>query len=68
MAAASPSALFVGVDGGGTKTAISIAGEDARVLTTVTVGSSNPNSVSDAGAARTVADGIQLALSNINGA
>jgi len=66
-AALAGTSLFVGVDGGGTKTAISVADQNGRMLTTITVGSSNPNSVTDAGAAHTVSAGIRQALANIGG-
>lgn len=58
---------FVGVDGGGTKTAISVVSEGGAVLASVTVGSTNPNSVGDSEASQTMQQGIKAALDNING-
>lgn len=49
------------------QTAISVVSTTGAVLSNLTVGSSNPNSVGDAGAAETVRNGIQAALKQIHG-
>jgi len=66
-AAAAGEELFIGVDGGGTKTAISVASSSGAILGSLTVGSTNPNSVSDEVAARTVNEGIKSVLESIKG-
>ena len=49
------------------QTAISVVSTSGAVLSNLTVGSSTPNSVGDAGAAETVRNGIQAALKQIHG-
>ena len=65
-APASPT-YFIGVDGGGTKTAIAVVSDSGAVLSAVTVGSTNPNSVGDEEASKTMHEGIKAALGKING-
>src|SRR4051812_14766606 len=54
--------LFVGVDGGGTKTAICVINHTGTVVSELTVGGSNPNSSGEQEAKKHVIEGITQAV------
>ena len=60
----SPSHLFIGVDGGGTKTALTLLDAAGSTLAQLTVGSTNPNSVGIEGAKKTMTEGIHQIIQN----
>lgn len=55
--------VYVGVDGGGTKTAVSVVDGSGQVLSSAKAGGSNHNSVGEKKAAAEVLSGIQQAVS-----
>jgi len=59
--------LFVGVDGGGTKTAVCVVSSTGEVVSRVQSSSSNPNSVGEAGAKQAVQDAIKQAVQEAGG-
>lgn len=59
--------LFVGVDGGGTKTRTLVVSEDGRCLGSALTGASNPNSVGASKAHENLIEGLNLAAKSAGG-